>query len=166
MKNLSNHISQYSENKNKKEEYVRKLPSRTFLVTPWNGDFNDVKLFMKNTTELYKYSLELETIPLYQRGLVYFYNETGIEKFVFLEVHAPKQMNDNFRILPSEQYQCRLFSNEESDKAYENFTDNPNIPTGTIIVVTEMYDANINNDLAPIEIQLFGNFFNNKFTGK
>ncbi|UQZ36721.1 MerR family transcriptional regulator [Paenibacillus sp. PK3_47] len=153
MERLSGSIRDYQAYKHNKGIYQRQIGKRNMLTAPWHGNPEDNKLFMKNVSELYLLSLELGLTSLYQQGLIYFYRQDAVEKYVFVEI---MEESGDLRVisLPAREYSCTLLPSSQIEETAEIFGYDRAELAGSYVIDVDLYDANVEGDTYPVELQL------------
>lgn len=153
MENLSGSIRDYQAYKHNKEIYPRQIGKRNMLTAPWHGSPEDNKLFMKEVSGLFLLSLELGLTSLYQQGLVYFYMQDRVEKYVFVEVMEESE-DGRVITLPAGEYSCKLLLSSQIEETAAIFGYDRSELTGSYVVDVDLYDAYVDQDFYPVELQL------------
>lgn len=155
--NIAKHIDIYQEIKDRNGDYLHEFKERQVLVTPWNGDLGNDRLFIDKTEVLIARAKELKRATLFQWGIMYHYTEEGVKNYVYTELEPRDRIPDDVMVIPKGEYKCLLISNDNLSEIKNNYANNSAFPIGTIILGAEMIGSCIDNLPAPYEIQYLNN---------
>lgn len=153
MEKLSGSIRDYQAYKHNEGIYRRQIGKRNLLTAPWHGKPEDNKLFMKDVSGLFMLSMELGLTSLYQQGLIYFFKQDAVEKFVFVEVLEESE-DPRVIALPAGEFACKLLPSSQIEETAEIFGYDRSALEGTYVIDVDLYDAHVDQDLYPVELQL------------
>lgn len=159
LKTMSEHVSRTNRIKNIKGEFLQHIPKRYFLTIDWSGNYNDFKEISSKLSNLYKQCKELCIADSFNQGTIYQYTDEGILSKIFLEI--PKYVSDvnNLLIIEEEDFICDVISDEQINTFIKKYVDNKTYPSGSIIIIKELFDLTIELQSSLLETQRFTSVF-------
>lgn len=134
--------------------FTRNLAARQVLTVPWKSDYNDIKAYVKATTEVYLLSLELSLTTLYQQGLVYIAEEGAVKRYAFLEIAPTKKTDKRLLTLPAGEYACRIVADKDSEGLHKELLANMYSGQIKFLVEADYYSFVLDGSPPPIEFQV------------
>ncbi len=132
---------------------VRKyIEERYFFSVEVDESDDSIETYWSRLSEMYEKAGRRGLICTVNMGQYVVFSEGAYGLFVYIEVAKPKKAATDIRRIPSGNFDCEVFEDEEYEIAKKKYLKD--YPEGTIIIIEDVIETRVSDKMLPIEIQL------------